>query len=101
MSSQGVTAECPGIQSQLFKAKQSVDHNVICQGQVRYTRISAILCSNIAARYSARISSQTNILPEYRADILPENLADILPEYLVDGHITGGDGPGETIVLWA
>ena len=43
----------------------------------------------------------TNILPEYRADILPENPADILPGYFVDGHITGGEGPGETIVLWA
>ena len=43
----------------------------------------------------------TTILPEYRTDILPENPADILPGYFVDGHITGGEGPGETIVLWA
>jgi hypothetical protein len=51
---------------------------------------SQIFCQNI-----------TNILPEYRADILPESPADILPGYFVDGHITGGEGPGETIVLWA
>ena len=59
-------------------------------------------------RYYAPISPpdilpeyHTNILPEYRTDILPENPADILPGYFVDGHITGGEGPGETIVLWA
>ena len=59
-------------------------------------------------RYYAPISQpdilpeyHTNILPEYRADILPESPADILPGYFVDGHITGGEGPGETIVLWA
>ena len=58
-------------------------------------------------RYYAPIS-QPDILPvshkhspDYRADILPESPADILPGYFVDRHITGGEGPGETIVLWA
>ena len=75
------------------------DHNKVCQviyAVPEYQRYYApIPQPDVLPEY------RTNILPEYRADILPEKPADILPGYFVDGHITGGEGLGENIVLWA